>query len=93
MSWLDPGWEPSSDWDLQDRLELAAALLELVERDVYAGRYSLTIGRPNFTSIHHVLRAPGAVLERARESAVAMLQMARAEHADAMHAQVTENLS
>ncbi len=76
--WLNPKWEPSAEWTLDDRLELASALLELIERDVYADRYSV-LGRPNFTSVHLVLREPVSVLEPARRSAIQMLDLARSE--------------
>jgi hypothetical protein len=77
-AWLEDGWEPSPQWCDADRIELASALLELIERDVYAGRYSLP-GRPNFTSVQAVLHEVPGRLEVARPSAVAMLRTARAE--------------
>jgi len=76
--WLDDGWEPSQQWSPADRIELAAALLELIERDVYADRYGLP-GRPNFTSVQAVLRETPEVLEGARSSALQLLQTAREE--------------
>jgi hypothetical protein len=76
--WLDDSWEPSSEWTLQDRIELTSALLELIQRDVYAGRYSAA-GRPNFTSVQLVLRESASVLESARDSAREMLKLARKE--------------
>ena len=77
-AWLEDGWEPSPAWCDADRIELASALLELIERDVYAGRYSLP-GRPNFTSVQAVLHEVPGRLEVARGSALAMLRTARSE--------------
>jgi hypothetical protein len=77
-TWLEDDWEPSSEWTPQDRLELASALLELIERDVYAGRYG-RVGRPNFTSVQLVHRESADVLESARDSAREMLVIARRE--------------
>lgn len=76
--WLNPDWEPSPEWTDADRLQLVAALLELVERDMARGVYS-RMGRPNFTSIRHVLYEPPEVLEGLRFSVRLMLQQARAE--------------
>jgi len=76
--WLNPKWEPSSQWTLEDRLEIVSAFCELIQRDVYADRYSLA-GRPNFTSVEAVLREPPRSLESARQSCVELLRTARAE--------------
>ncbi len=76
--WLDPTWEPYSDWPPQDRLEVVSALLELIERDVYAGNYGPP-GRPNFTSAQAILRESASTLEAYRASALDLLRKARAE--------------
>lgn len=78
MHWLDPKWEPSKIWTSHDRLMVASALLEMVERDIRAGRYSAQ-GRPNFTSVRAVMHEPISKLEEARPAALQMLRIAREE--------------
>lgn len=79
--WLNPKWEPSKDWTLDDRIEVASAALELIERDVYAQRYGLP-GRPNFTSVGAILREPAHALAHVHGEVKLMLDAARRERAE-----------
>jgi len=76
--WLNPKWEPAPGWPVEDRLEVVSAFCELIQRDMDAQRYGLP-GRPNFTSVQHVIREPPDVLEGARVSCLTLLRAARAE--------------
>ncbi len=53
-------------------------MLELIERDVYAGRYGIP-GRPNLLAVQSVFSESASVLERFRDSALELLRVARAE--------------
>lgn len=44
----------SRRWTPEDRLAAIAALLPLMQEDIYNGRYS-DIGRPNITSLQHII--------------------------------------
>jgi hypothetical protein len=66
----------SRDWTAEDRLLVIAALLPDMQSDIYAGRYSVP-GRPNITSLQHVISEPATVLEpyrRELEPAIRKLQ-------------------
>jgi hypothetical protein len=64
---VDPRVPISKDWTLAERSRVALAMLELIQQDIYANRYS-AIGRPNITSIQHVFGEEAAVLEEARST-------------------------
>jgi hypothetical protein len=55
----------SPDWTAEDRLLVVAALLPDLQDDIYAGRYSQP-GRPNITSLQHILGDPAESLEEYR---------------------------
>lgn len=66
----------SREWTAEDRLLVIAALLPGMQDDIYAGAYSLP-GRPNVTSLQHVIAEPAEVLEPYRadlEPAIRKLQ-------------------
>lgn len=77
-NWIRPDWQPSLAWSLEDRLEVVSALCELIQRDVYANRYSM-VGRPNFTSVQAIIWEDPAALEAARSDCITMLEAARKE--------------
>jgi len=52
----------SKDWTADERIRVVQAILPGMQDDIYAGRYS-EMGRPNITSIQHVLSEPADVLE------------------------------
>jgi hypothetical protein len=52
----------SKDWTAEDRLRVIAAMLPDMQSDIYAGRYS-EIGRPNITTLQHILHDPPEALE------------------------------
>jgi hypothetical protein len=52
----------SPAWSAQDRLRAIAALLPGMQADIYAGRYS-AVGRPNVTSLQHLIADPAETLE------------------------------
>jgi|GEM_PF-2405835 len=56
----DPPLSPA--WTAQDRLRAIAALLPDMQADIYAGRYS-AVGRPNVTSLQHLIADPAETLE------------------------------
>lgn len=62
---VDPRVAISKDWTLAERARVALAMLELIQQDVYAGRYSVP-GRPNVTSVRHVFAEDAATLEANR---------------------------
>jgi hypothetical protein len=55
----------SEAWTAEDRLRVVAAMLPSMQSDIYAGRYSAP-GRPNITSLQHVLHDAPAELEPLR---------------------------
>jgi len=61
-------WERgiSPEWTAEDRLLAVAALLPGMQDDIYAGRYSAA-GRPNVTSLQHVISESASVLEPYRQ--------------------------
>lgn len=63
----------SLEWSASDRLRVVAAMLPDLQEDICAGRYSAP-GRPNVTSLQHIIGEPAEVLEAYRplfEAAVA----------------------
>lgn len=50
------------EWTAEDRLIAVAILLGDMQDDIYAGRYSEP-GRPNITSLQHLIFEPSDVLE------------------------------
>lgn len=52
----------SSKWTAEDRLLVIAALLPAMQDDIYAGTYSAP-GRPNITSLQHILVESAETLE------------------------------
>ena len=52
----------SPAWTAEDRLLAIAALLPDLQLDIAAGRYSAP-GRPNITSLQHIIVEPAEVLE------------------------------
>ena len=55
----------SAEWTAQERLRVVAAILPGLQEDIYAGRYSEP-GRPNITSLQHIIYDEPADLEAAR---------------------------
>jgi len=71
----------SEAWTAEDRLRVVSALLPDMQSDIYAGRYSAQ-GRPNITSLQHVIHETAEVLEAHRtdlEEAVAKFEEAISE--------------
>lgn len=62
---IDPRVPISREWTLAERARVALAMLELIQQDVYAGRYSV-VGRPNVTSVQHTFAESAEVLEAHR---------------------------
>ena len=62
----------SDEWIPEERMKVASILLSEIQKDIYAGRYGW-FGRPNITSVQHVLSTEAAVLNQHRESLNAML--------------------
>jgi hypothetical protein len=52
----------SEDWTLAERCRVAMAMLKLIQTDIYAGKYSIP-GRPNITSIQHIMTMSTADIE------------------------------
>lgn len=51
----------SGKWTLEERITVATVLLGAMEKDIYRGTYSV-VGRPNTTSILHVLHEDAEIL-------------------------------
>lgn len=62
----------SPAWTAEDRLRVVAALLPDMQSDIYAGRYSEP-GRPNITSLQHLIAEDKDVLESHREDLEGMV--------------------
>ncbi len=60
------------NWSAEDRLLVVAALLPAMQEDIYTGRYSAP-GRPNITSLQHIISDPAEVLEEYREGFEALV--------------------
>ncbi len=50
---------------LADRVRVVAAILPGMQLDIYAGNYS-AMGRPNITTLQHILFEPSADLDSSR---------------------------
>lgn len=62
----------SRDWTAEERLQIVSAMLSDIQSDIYAGRYSEP-GRPNITSVQHIIVEPPEVLEPYRDQCEAVL--------------------
>lgn len=62
---IDPRVPISTYWTLAERTRVVLAMLELIQQDIYANRYSV-VGRPNITSIQHILSESAVTLEMHR---------------------------
>ena len=51
------------EWTAEDRIRVASKMLSLIQLDIPVGRYGRQ-GRPNITSVMHVLHAPPELLNR-----------------------------
>jgi hypothetical protein len=51
----------SGQWTPEERIYVAVVLLTGIQRDIYAGCYSVP-GRPNITSVQHLLTMPAEEL-------------------------------
>lgn len=69
---VDPHVPISKDWTLAERARVVLAMLQLIQTDIYANRYSVP-GRPNITSIQHVFAEDAATLESYRADVENML--------------------
>lgn len=56
----------SKEWTDRDRLRVINAILPGLSDDIYAGRYS-EMGRPNITTLMHIIHDPAEVLEEYRQ--------------------------
>jgi len=63
----------SKEWTAEDRLRVVAAMLPGLQEDIYANRYSAP-GRPNITSIQHILHDLPEVLEEYRDECEAFVK-------------------
>lgn len=63
----------SKEWTAADRLRLVAAMLPGIRDDIQNGRYSKP-GRPNITSLEHILHESPEVLEAYRGECEAVLE-------------------
>lgn len=66
----------SKEWTDRERIDAATVLLGMIQGDIPAGNYS-AIGRPNITSVLHLLHEPAEVLEANRRSLEEMLERPR----------------
>jgi hypothetical protein len=57
----------SKDWTFEERIAVATALLGLIQLDIPTGVYS-NPGRPNITSVLHVLHEDATLLNQNRNS-------------------------
>ena len=64
----------SDNWIPEERIMVATVLLSIIQSDIYANKYGLP-GRPNITSVLHVLHEEAAVLNQFRESLDTVLAM------------------
>lgn len=62
----------SRKWTAEERLQIVAAMLSDIQEDIYAERYSEP-GRPNITSVLHIIGEPAEVLEDYRKECEAVL--------------------
>jgi hypothetical protein len=64
--------EIPTEWTLEERIAVASALLSIIQSDIYAGNYG-KIGRPNITSVLHVLHEAPGTLNEHRSGLVSIL--------------------
>jgi hypothetical protein len=83
---VDPHKPISKDWTLEERARVVLAMLDLIQRDIYAGQYS-ALGRPNITSIQHVFSETAETLEGYRADVEAIL-IEGEKHRRDYHAQI-----
>ncbi len=69
----------SKDWTAEDRLRVVAAALPGMSDDIYAGRYSQP-GRPNITSLQHIIHESAALLEANRRDLEKLVESHHAKH-------------
>jgi hypothetical protein len=72
----------SPAWTCEDRLRVVAAILPGMQEDIYADRYSAP-GRPNVTSLMHILHDDAAALEEVREHLEAVVALYEDERSHA----------
>ena len=70
---IDPTVPISKDWTLAERARVVLAMLQLIQVDIYAGKYSV-VGRPNITSIQHVFGESAELLEEYRADVEKILE-------------------
>jgi hypothetical protein len=63
----------SKDWTAEERIKLATLILGDIQMDIPAGRYSEP-GRPNITTVTHILNDSRENLEQARHDIERFLQ-------------------
>lgn len=68
-----PHEELPHEWTPDERMRVAAQLLGMIQLDVPAGRYGLE-GRPNVTSVLHILHADRDTLNQHRDELAAVLE-------------------
>ena len=57
----------SDEWTPAERMKVASVLLSEIQKDIYAGNYSLP-GRPNISSVEQVLNADAGLLNQHKDS-------------------------
>ena len=62
----------SDDWTPDERMKVASVLLSEIQKDIYAGNYSLP-GRPNISSVEQVLNADAGLLNLYKDSLYSIL--------------------
>lgn len=62
----------SNAWTIQERIQAASMLLDMIQADIHAERYGQP-GRPNITSVKHLLHDDAKALETFRSSLEKML--------------------
>jgi hypothetical protein len=68
----------SPQWTAEDRLRVVAAFLPDMQDDIYAGKYSAP-GRPNVTSLQHIIHETVETLEAHREDLEAAVEKYEAQ--------------
>lgn len=69
----------SPAWTAEDRLRVVAAILPGMQEDIYAGRYS-AMGRPNITSLQHIIGESAETLESYRAECQRMVDEHEAKY-------------
>ena len=54
------------NWTCEERIRIVSILLKDIQTDIYANCYS-AVGRPNITSVLHILHDPPETLEDYKE--------------------------